>query len=361
MKLQKTTQVLLIVLIAMYPLSNWAQSNTDKQLKNDFDLGFRLFKKKLLFVDTNKIGKFKFKNNAQLFFGRSNLDYQFSSLRDTNHNPFTYNANNSSYIGVELNYKFLCIIISKGIPGTYLDNTVKGINNISLATAYFWRQTGFKAYFEHYNGLLIPETQRGGYILQKEINLTKIGLNFTYVNNAKNFSFRAAQYQDEIQKRSVGSFLLEFNPLLQKFNSENSFLPDSLNKKEYHGKFVGLKKMFFLGADIMPGYTVNLVAAKGKLYFAPSIFLGAGLYYHSLETKAGYINNANFSLTSKIIINTGYNGKRIFVNLRLKSMSQDYILSPTILSSHYEDVQVSVGYRFGDLENRMPHNLKKIF
>ena len=345
----------------MYSLSTWSQPSIDRQPKSDFDLGFRLFKKKLLFVDTNKIGKFKFKNNVQFFLGRSNLEYQFSSLKDTNHNPFTYNANNSSYIGIELNYKFLCIIISKGIPGTYLDNTVKGINNISLSTAYFWRQTGFKAYFEHYNGLLIPETQRGGYVLQKEINLTKIGLNFTYVNNAKNFSFRAAQYQDEIQKRSVGSFLLEFNPLFQKFNSQNSFLPDSLNKHEYHGKFVGLKKMLFVGADIMPGYGLNLVAAKGKLYFAPSVFLGAGLYYHSLETKAGYINNANFSITSKLIINTGYNGKRVFVNLRMKTSSQDYILSPTILTSNFTDFQVSLGYRFQDLETRLPKSLKKVF
>lgn len=345
----------------MCSLNTWAQSDMEAQAKTDFDLGFRLFKKKLLFVDTNKIGKFKLKNNAQLFFGRSNLDYEFSSLKDKNHNPFVYNANNSSYIGVELNYKFLCIIISKGIPGTYLDNTVKGINNISLSTAYFWRQVGFKAYFEHYNGLLIPEAKKGGYILQKEINLTKVGFNFTYVNNAKNFSFRAAQYQDEIQKHSAGSFLLEFNPLMQKFNSANSFLPDSLNIKEYHGKFVGLKKMLFVGADIMPGYGLNLVAARGKLYFAPSVFLGTGLYYHSLETKAGYINYGNFSITGKLIINTGYNGKRVFVNLRLKASSQDYILSPTIITSNFNDFQVSAGYRFGDVEKRLPHGLKKVF
>jgi hypothetical protein len=349
-----------IILFLFVSLITHAQNDTLPKLKSNFDLGFRVFKKKLLFVDTNKIGKFKLRNNVQVFFGRSNLDFEFSSLIDTNHKPFAYTANNSSYIGFELNYKFLSIILSKGIPGSYLDNSVKGINRFSLATAYFWRQIGIKSYFEYYNGLLTPEIKKG-YILQREINLTKVGLNLTYVNNAKRFSFRAAQYQDELQKHSSGSFLMEVNPLFQKFNSERPFLPDSLNKKEFHGKFVGLKKMLFVGSDILPGYTVNLVAAKGKLYFSPSVFFGVGLYYHHLQTKDGYVSNINYSLTGKLVLNTGYNGNRLFVNLRLKTSSQDFYLSPTILTSNYSDVQIAVGYRFGELENKIPKKVKNLF
>lgn len=333
-----------------------------RKMETDFDLGLRIFKSRFRYVDTTRIHKFRLKNNIQIFSGTSVVDYSFSSNASAylEHSPFTYIASSSAYGGVELNYKFLSIALSRGIPGTYLNKDIRGINDISLGTSYFWRQLGIRASFSNYTGLLHGDAENG-YEITKGLSSLRIGAQLYYIHNARRYSYSAGSAQSEMQRHSAGSFLVMISPGFQRFKSESTILPDSIDKEMYFGKYAGMRKLMYTGFDVMPGYGFNIVAAKGHLYFSPTGFLGPGVYFYRLKTHEATGTGMSYAISGSFMLNAGYNGERFFVNARIKSSFSDLILNPSEITNSNTDFQLVVGYRFADLEHRLPASPRKLW
>jgi hypothetical protein len=333
-----------------------------KKIETDFDLGIRLFKSRFRYVDTTRIRRFRLNNNVQIFGGTSVVDYSFSSNAPAylEHSPFTYIASSSAYAGFEINYKFLSLALSRGIPGTYLNKDIRGINDISLGTSYFWRQLGIRASFSNYTGLLHGDAENG-YEITKGLSSLRVSAQLYYIHNARRYSYSAGTAQSELQRHSAGSFLFMVSPAFQRFRSEGTILPDSIDKEMYFGKYAGMRRLMYTGFDLMPGYGFNIVAAKGHLYFSPTGFIGPGVYFYRLKTSEATGTGMSYAISGAFMLNAGYNSNRFFINARIKSSFSDLVLNPSTIESANTDFQLVLGYRFADLERRLPASPRKLW
>lgn len=333
-----------------------------RKMETDFDLGLRLFKGRFRYVDSTRIRKFRLQNNVQVYGGTSMVDYSFSSNAKAylEHSPFTYIASSSAYAGFEVNYKFLSLALSRGIPGTYLNKDIRGINDISLGTSYFWRQLGIRASFSNYTGLLHGDAQNG-YEITKGLGSLRVNAQLYYIHNARRYSYSAGTAQSELQRHSAGSFLMMVSPAFQRFRSENTILPDSIDKEMYFGKFAGMRKLMYTGIDIMPGYGFNIVADRGHWYCSPTGFIGPGIYFYRLKTHEVTGTGLSYAISGVFMLNAGYNGNRIFTNIRIRSYFSDLVLNPSEIASSGTDYQLMVGYRFADIEKKLPASPRKLW
>ncbi|MEP7257497.1 MAG: DUF4421 family protein [Flavitalea sp.] len=296
-------------------------------------------------IDSNYIRKFERSNVIEVYPGSYSSRFNFSTP-GMHRKDYSLVANSSGYVGIYLNYKWISLKYSWGMPGTQLDNGVK-LKYASLDFRFGGRKMAFWPFYDSYNGLLIPGiNRRNGYKPFRNIQFTDAGADFYYFTNTRRFSFGAANYFSEQQTRSAGSVFLMGTPLWQQVNWKNP--SRNMVRDSATFKLLSLNPQW-VSAIARIGYTYNFIFQEGQWSIAPAVLIGGG--------GLREINTANKHLQAvydlQSWVNAGYNGPRyyFYINARWDDLQTNLFIKN--LSRINTDFSVTAGYRFHSLKKKI--------
>jgi len=238
-------------------------------------------------------------------------------------NSLSYRANNSYNIGVGAVYSFLGANVTVKIPGINNDTAQYGVTKKFDFQAYaFPRKIALDLYLQYYKGFYITEkgiTQNylpaNRNALRPDIRTQHVGVNGSYVFNAKQFSFRAAFIQNEYQKKSAGTALLGGGIHYYRISGDSAIIPSDIAYSNFFDNS-DFNKMGAFSVGVHGGYAYTLVVAK-HFFFTSEALLGAGINYSYLrddahdvfERKTGFQSNVSYKAA------IGYNSDRFYAGL----------------------------------------------
>lgn len=272
--------------------------------------------------DTTYIRKFPEKITVRL--GIQNTSNQFTNTYKDTGEQVEYIPNDKTYLGVSVLFRSLEVDL--GYAPNFLsenkDNKDSKLFTLNLRmfqgrwmqTFDFYRQKGF---FVAYNeeSISVPEL----------ISL-KIGGKTSFIFNRR-FSFRAIGFQNEWQKKSVGSFIPSLTYYYTKFSLDD---PDVSTSDATYNMAIGpgyyynwvIRKHFIVSGGLTVGFGANFTRSEGKTY-------SSGLA----------------QVLSRIVL--GYNSERFFIGTNLNAQ---VLVHNADENSSFDDAisftEVYIGYRF---------------
>ena len=313
--------------------------------------------KKIIFIFFLSFGLFVYSQEESSF---SNFEY-FETMQnklnlkfelDNDLETFEIDVNNSKYsvkpntglrMSFAVNHKFLNL--SLGFSPNFLkgDSDLKGNTNVfKLNMDFFflkkWAQTfevsSIAGYyiedvsdFDSFN--LLPNTE---YIILPDAK-TRVYRGVTSYNFNKNYSLKAVLNQNEIQRKSAGSFIPSYtyeyfkmtnNSFFQKVQSVNFILNTA-----YYYTFV-INKKWYSNLSLSPGlgYGFNKITTEG-------------LDEDKINWSGKFIYNINS------LIGLGYNSNSFFGGITFSAVATSYDDFAIVkLKSVRSFIKISVGYRF---------------
>ena len=304
------------------------------------------------------ISKFKRKNVVRVFYGAGDFGLIWGSTRQDNgttHLKFT--SNGADFVGFGVGYKFIDFDISFSIPNTsVLATERKQLTQFQFAMSFTSRMNTIRAYVMSYRGM-VAVSDNNSYSSAPNIHYGRVGAQYTHFFNGRKYSFRAASFQYEVQKKTAGSFFLRIEPFYRSVTPGDQFVPDSLDKQVVYGQQVGLEYIRAPGLYGMPGYGVNFVRGGGHWYFAPMIFAGPGIAFNKYKGSVGNYNATKIEWGGLASLNTGYSNARLYADLYAYVDANYSPLNPSyMLAGRYRFV-LSFGWRFVNIERFLPENL----
>jgi hypothetical protein len=306
--------------------------------------------------DSNYIGKMRFRNNVTLSQGSEGNNLSFISLASDDNFKLgnsEYVVSNSSSQGISLSYKWLSADL--GYTKSADNERLKyNLNKISWRVGISQRAWGVKSYYGDYKGLIHSDSINAYAV--PDIRYRRAGARFYFINNSRRFSLGAARFQTEQQKKTAGSLILFVEPGWSQISSNTLLISDSLSLFPVTQNQSGLRKVSSYKIDCMPGYTFTISLLGGKLFFSPLYAFGAGVNYNHYFAKGGIFNTLKYTINRYTDINLGYNGKRFFACLNVFSVSYANVLYPVYFQHNSSGFSITLGYRFGDIENKIPND-----
>ena len=311
-------------------------------------------------ADPGYITKFKRKNVARVFYGAGDFGLIWGSTNlqnGTTHLKFT--SNGSDFIGVGLGYKFIDFDLSFSLPNTSVIATEREqVTQFQFAMSFTSRMYTTRAYIMSYRGM-IAVSDNNSFQSAPDIHYARYGAQFTYFLNGEKYSFRAASFQYELQKKTAGSFFLRAEPFYRTVTPGDKFVPDSLDKVAVYGLQTKIDYIRAPGIYCLPGYGINFVRGGGRWYFAPMIFAGPGLAFNSYKGSGGAYNATRVEWSGLASVNTGFSNARLYADLYAYVDANYSPLNPSYLLAGRYKIVFSFGWRFVNLEHFLPENLFK--
>ncbi len=202
-------------------------------------------------------------------------------------------------------------------------------------------------------GLVITDAAES-YESSPDVRLVRVGLRFTFNFNPTRYSFKGANFQNELQQKSSGSFLLRFEPYYRKNGIGTILTPSALDNTATYGDQAGLPYVSSPGLTVLPGYGYTLAIKNGKFFVSPIILVGGGVAVSAYKGNVEEHVIVNTEWAAIAEINTGYNGNRIYVSLRSYYETRRFNLNPSYFTSSNIKVGITARYRFVYLEKSIP-------
>ena len=191
--------------------------------------------------------------NAALFLYSSRNGFTLNSRRNISFEP-----NEAIGYGIRLQHKWLGLAFSfapKNIQEKRKGET--DYTNFQLNT--YGRKIGFDFYYMSYSGFYIENyrsfpvfnTYKESYPQRPDMNTSSIGANLYYIFNHNKFSYRSGFVQNEIQKKSAGSFLLTASAGYYAISADSSLVPELLYRNDMFRS--RLKEGHFTSAGLLAG------------------------------------------------------------------------------------------------------------
>jgi hypothetical protein len=212
------------------------------------------------------------KLNISLFALNNKNDMTLTGKKGVNLN-YVPNDYLVSGIGVRLYW----LGLSFGYAPKNLQEKAKGSTTYThFRLSSYGKKMGFDVYYLDYSGYFlgnsgsIPELnlpQKENYI-RPDLNTLNLGANFYYIFNHKRYSYRSTFIQNEIQKHSAGSFMLNASVNYYRLGADSSIVPKSIDPLKF-SKEAKLHEGDFYNFCVMPGYGHTFVV-KERLYLTLS-------------------------------------------------------------------------------------------
>lgn len=306
--------------------------------------------------DSSYIERMRYRNNFTLSQGSESNNLEFQSLASNDGLKLSNNkyvVSNSSSQGLSLSYKWINADLN--LTNVQSNDRLKyNLSKISWRIGVSQRAWGVKTYYGDYKGLIHSDTINAYAI--PDIRYRRAGARFYFINNSRRFSLGAARFQTEQQKRTAGSLILFVEPGWTQLSSNQMLISDSMNLFPFTQNQSGLRKVSSYKIDCMPGYTFTISLLGGRVFFSPLYAFGAGVNYNHYVAKGGIFNTLKYTINSYTDINLGYNGKRFFACLNVFNVNYINVLYPVYFQHNSSGVSLTVGYRFGDLEDKLAND-----
>src|SRR5688572_6935421 len=195
----------------------------------------------------------------------------------------TYRPNTTFNMGIGASYDWFTLNLAYGFGFLNQDEERGETEYLDLQAHFYGQKVNIDLFGEFYDGYyLIPKGKgvtHDSFYLRPDIKVTNLGANLQYIFNHQKFSFRAAQLQNQRQKKSAGSLLLGAEFYFGIIRADSSIYPslvaqDSLRHDQ--------ADFFEFGPNV--GYAYTLVFLK-NFYLTASlganIDYGVTTYYHN--------------------------------------------------------------------------------
>ena len=305
--------------------------------------------------DSTYIAQPSWHNDFRVLYGTKGSSLVYGSKNQTGNSTSTSFYNNViDVVGFGATYKFIDFDLAFSLPQTkLLDEGLQNLKQFRLSGSYYGRKLIIGGYWTDSQGLVIADAA-GEFQSSPDVHLVRIGLQFTYNFNSTRYSFKAANFQNELQRRSSGSFLLRAEPFYRKIGVGVTLVPSSRDIAVTYGDQVGLHYVSSPGISILPGYGYNFVWKSGKYFVSPIVMAGAGVAVSAYRGPVAEHVVLNTEWMGMATLNMGYNGSRMYVVLRSYYEMRYFQLNPSYFTTAEIRVGITAGYRFGDLEKFIP-------
>ncbi len=289
-----------------------------------------------------------------LFASRNHFEIQDQRI-------LSFEPNEAANIGIRLQHRWLGVAISYA-PRNIQEDIRGRTDYMNLQLNSYGKKVGFDIYYTNYNGYYIENYKKfpeldslygHHFPLRPDISTTALGANFYYIFNQKKYSYRSTFIQNERQKKSAGSFML--NGSVSYFNISGDSTIIHPNIKRHYEPAAQFKEGEFYSVSILPGYAHTFVAWQ-RFYFTFSAFVGImGQYQSYGGGQNGYTER--FVLLPRGLSKSGfgYNGKKFYTGF--SSMIDTYDL-PLSKKSRVTYVIGSISFFVG-MRIAVPPKLKK--
>jgi hypothetical protein len=266
-----------------------------------------------------------------------------------------YKPNNHNNFGLGFNYRFISLNFGFYVPFIDKNRNKYGTTTpLDLQTHIYLHKFIVDFYGQYYHGYYLSNTGSvvsnapENILLRPDITTRDFSLEVQYLFNDKQFSYNAPFYQNELQKKSAGSFLLGGGIYHTDAKADSAFLPSNAS---YDNFFQGYKfdKSSNNGIDFIAGYAYTLVIKK--LFFITDILSGgAGINRAGLtdtylsETMSKY--GPQFNINEKFA--AGYNSDKYFAGITyIRLITEDHSIYPhTWQQINTGNFRVTVAKRF---------------
>ncbi len=306
-------------------------------------------------ADSFYIQRYRRENDVRLFYGAqgSSLAYGSERKSDSEVNTAFYN-NVNDLVGFGLSYKFIDFDLSYSLPEVrILDEDRQNLSQFKLVFSSTGRKLAVRASYSDSKGVIVVD-QGGDFISAPDVHLSRIGIQLSYYFNNKKYSWRAANFQNELQRRSAGSFLLRFEPFYRSIGMKSPIVPAGLDTREIYGDQVGLSYVRSPGLIIMGGYGHNFAMYGGRFFVSPIVFAGPGLACNIYKAETGTQTKLNAEWAGSFALNVGYNGAKAYATLRGVYEVGYFKLNPSYFTTSDLKIMLTIGLRFCHLEKFIP-------
>jgi hypothetical protein len=207
------------------------------------------------------------------------------------------------------------------------------------------RRLSFRGYITDANGAAYASAN-DEYLSPPSAHESRIGLQAFYFFNATRYSYRSALYQNEVQLRSAGSFLLGAEIFYRSLSASGGLTDPTYDVPARFGDQAGLKTLQAPGILVMPGYAYTKVWREGTYFLSGLLSAGAGIAFNRYRADKGSDTRNNLEAAGNIMISGGYCGSKHYLRLMMVGYGRYELLDPTYLTSTNLMLDVTVGMRF---------------
>jgi hypothetical protein len=311
-------------------------------------------------ADSTYIGIFRLRNDVRLIYGAQSNALTYGSKR-TSDSPFSGNFNNANDIlGFGLTYKIIDFdaTFSTG-KSTIFSARNESLKQFRISGSFTMRKFYFRAFYSDNKGM-ISSAENDAYVSQPDVHMLRMGVQAIYIFNARRYSFRSAYFQNELQRKTAGSFLVRAEPFYRSLGTDSRFVPVQHDQVEVYGQQAGLHYLQAPGLLIMPGYGINVVARGGAIFFSPFVLAGAGVALNIYKSDLGRLSSFNTEFAASAGVNTGYNGENFYAKVRFTYDAYYMPIDPAFFSMRDLNLALVVGYRFRNFESFIPTSFVRV-
>jgi hypothetical protein len=259
--------------------------------------------------------------------------------------------NGNTGLGLGVNYKFIGIALSFGLPSSQSSNEKYGeTNDFDLQVSFFGKRIGFDGFLQGYKGYYMAnpkdhmDWEESYYPQVSDLRILSIGANAFYLFNSKNFSYKAAYLRNVVQKKSAGSFSTGIFFYQDLVTSENGFLPEEVSDSVWSS--FDLKQFNAISLGVSVGYQYTFVIKRN---FFISLQGTPGLGYRRLsgstvDDKPGIVNQLAGQLLARAAI--GYEFKHFYVGAMASTIVRSFKYKDYEVDLGTEQFRVMIGKRF---------------
>lgn len=261
------------------------------------------------------------KLNVSLFTLNNKSDISLTAKAGANLN---YEPNDYLVYGVNIRLHWLGLAYSyapKNLQAKEKSTTT--YTNIKISS--YGKKIGFDLYYLDYSGYFLGNTKdlselklppKVNYV-RDDLNTLNIGTNFYYIFNHKRYSYRSSFIQNEIQKHSAGSFMLNTSVNYYTLRADSSIVPRMIAPDKYSAE-ARIKQGDFYNICLMPGYGHTFVAFK-HWFLTLSVFGGVNFQqqHYTSQLHQGERVFDEFEIIPRAMgrAGLGYNSSRFFAGI----------------------------------------------
>lgn len=306
-------------------------------------------------ADSLYIERYAKGNDVRLFYGGQGSSIAYGSSRKDNGTVNTSLYNNvNDLLGLGLTYKFIDFNLSYSLPSVrILHEDRQNLSQFRLSSRYTGRRFAVRGTFSNSKGVIVTD-QGGDFTSAPDVHVFRVGIQLTVYFNYRRYSFRAANFQNELQRKSAGSLLLELEPFYRSLGIKTPLVPQALDVPETYGQQVGLSYVRSPGVLSGFGYGYNFALFGGKCFVSPIVLAGPGLAFNVYKAESGNYTTPRVEWARSFALNLGYNGRKAYATLRGAYDASYFRLNPSYFTTTNLKITLTLGLRFYNLENRIP-------
>lgn len=306
-------------------------------------------------IDSTFIYTFKRTNDARLFYGTQGYSLEFGSKKEADPEiPTSFYDNVNDFVGIGITYKILDADLSFSLPQTRLmEEGRENLDQFRFSLSYTGRKYALRGLLTNTNGVIVNDP-KARFQSEADVHLFRICGQYTYIFNHQKYSYRAAMFQNELQRKTAGSFLFRLEPFYRGLGAGSGLVPSSYDNIQVYGDQTGLQYLYGAGCLAMPGYGVTITPFGERFYISPIVFAGPGIAFNFSQANGTDFTYTNWEWAGMILLNLGYNGNKSYLNFNMTSDINYSPLNPCYLTSTNLKVSLTFGFRFNNLENFIP-------